>query len=166
MLVFILLSVLSKRVSDRVLLLIGLIGNILTLIFLIVYLPVAVPRTDRWFEYVMLAVPVLGNIFSLPFIVLASISLLSKITTPESQGLTQGIRRTVVGLACILGPNWSGMSTLKFRDLLEKISILISIFTGAFYKQWYFMLGPLIGLLSVSLLLTLLSFRYLKPRQI
>lgn len=113
MLVFIMLSILSKRVKDRTLLLIGLIGNLSTLVFLIVYLPTAVPGANKMKDYVLFMAPVLANVFSLPFIVLASISLLSKITSKNSQGLTQGIRRTVVGIACILGPNWAGWSNLN-----------------------------------------------------
>lgn len=164
MLVFALLSMLSKRISDRAILLVGLVGNTLTLIFLIVYLPHACPGDKTWLSYLLFAIPTFGNIFSLPFIVLASISLLSKITSPESQGLTQGIRRTVVGLACILGPNWSG----NYLSSLSSISLSFTnfILLGSFYKQWYLLLGPLIGLLGLSLTMSLLSYKYLKPREL
>jgi hypothetical protein len=84
--------------------------------------------------------PVFGNVLSLPFIVIGSISLLSKITSPKSQGLTQGIRRTFVGLACILGPTWS----------------------GTFYKQWNILVGSLIFLLTITLIMTIVSFQRLR----
>lgn len=144
MIVFLFLSFLSKKIKDRNLLMIGIIGNLLTLIFLIVYLPMAEPSKGNIQQYLLFIFPVFGNVFSLPFIVLASISLLSKITSVESQGLTQGIRRTVVGLACILGPNWGGV----------------------FYKQWYIMIGTLIFLLTLSLIMSLMSFKKLVARPI
>lgn len=144
MIVFLLLSFLSKKIKDRNLLMIGIIGNLLTLIFLIVYLPMAEPSNGNIVQYLLFIFPVFGNVFSLPFIVLASISLLSKITSVESQGLTQGIRRTVVGLACILGPNWGGV----------------------FYKRWYIMIGTLIFLLTISLIMSLISFKKLVARPI
>jgi MFS transporter, ceroid-lipofuscinosis neuronal protein 7 len=62
-----------------------------------------------WMNYLLIFIPCFINVFSLPFIVVGSITLLSKITQRESQGLTQGIRRSIVGIASILGPNWSGI---------------------------------------------------------
>ena len=145
MVVFFVLGLVSKRVKDRNLLLIGIIGNLLTLIFLMIYLPYQTPdkKVIEIKDYVLFMIPVFANVSSLPLIVLGSISLLSKLTSMDSQGLTQGIRRTVVGIACILGPNWS----------------------GTFYGQWYVLIGSLIGVLSVSLLMTLLSFKYLKANE-
>ena len=108
MIVFVALSFLSKKLSDRVLLLIGLLGNLGSLIFLIFYLPKAIPNQNRIQDYLLFTVPVFFNVFSLPFIVLSSISLLSKLTSSHMQGLTQGLRRTTVGFACIMGPIWAG----------------------------------------------------------
>ncbi len=142
MVVFLALSFLSKKISDRILLLIGLLGNLASLIFLIVYLPRARPNTGKLIDYFLFAVPMFANVFSLPFIVLSSISLLSKITSAHSQGLTQGLRRTTVGVACILGPIWA----------------------GALYKSWYILTGTLIVLITLCLLMTLLSFKHLKAR--
>ena len=114
MVVFIMLSFLTKKIKDRTLLLIGLTINMLTLIFLIVYLPTYKqtqnpdPSQIPIKDYIIFMCPTLANVFSLPLIVLASISLLSKITSLENQGLSQGIRRTVVGIATIIGPLWAG----------------------------------------------------------
>ena len=112
--VFMLLSFITKKIKDRTLLLVGLVVNLLTLIFLIVYLPNykqpvnPVPSQISLKDYAIFMCPTLTNVFSLPLIVLASISLLSKITSLENQGLSQGMRRTVVGLATIIGPLWAG----------------------------------------------------------
>lgn len=145
MVVFFILGLISKRVKDRSLLLIGIIGNLITLIFLMVYLPYQSPdkKVIELKDYALFMLPVFANVSSLPLIVLGSISLLSKLTSLETQGLTQGIRRTVVGIACILGPNWS----------------------GTFYGQWYVLIGSLIGVLSLSLLMTLLSFKHLRANE-
>jgi hypothetical protein len=64
----------------------GLIGNLVTLIFLIFYLPQAVPNRNRFEDFALFMLPVFGNVLSLPFIVIGSISLLSKITNSKSQG--------------------------------------------------------------------------------
>lgn len=108
MLVFILLSVISKKVSDRILMVIGLVGNLSTLVFLILWLPNAVPGSKTIKDYLFFGIPVFFNVFSLPLIVLPTISLLSKVTDIKSQGLTQGLRSAFVGFAQILGPNWAG----------------------------------------------------------
>lgn len=107
MIVFLFLSFMSKKISDRLLMLIGLVVNLLTLIYLIIYLPKIVPFDEN---FVAFLAPCLLNVFSLPLIVLSSISLLSKVTSLHSQGMTQGIRRTIVGIANILGPLWSGIN--------------------------------------------------------
>lgn len=114
MVVFLLLSFISKKINDRTMLLVGLIGNLSTLIFLIVYLPKAVPNNGQIKDVVLFMAPVFANVFSLPLIVLSSISLLSKLTSQANQGLTQGLRRTMVGIACILGPNWAGWLRYNF----------------------------------------------------
>lgn len=139
---FLAIGVISKKVKDRTLLTMGLVGNLSTLVFLIVFVPqLGDKQTDSTKNIVLFMAAVFGNVFSLPFIVLGSISLLSKLTSKHSQGLTQGIRRTVVGIASIIGPIWAGF----------------------FYKNWYILFGTFIGILSMSLFMILLSFKYLKP---
>ncbi len=108
MLVFLLLSFISKKVNDRILMIIGLVGNISTVVFLIIYIPNAVPLRNQIRDYLWFGLPVFFNVFSLPLIVLPSISLLSKVTDIKSQGLTQGLRSAFSGMGQILGPNWAG----------------------------------------------------------
>lgn len=170
MIVFLLLSFLSKKFKDRTLVLVGLIGNLSTLIFLIIYLPMAVPLRNKPLDYLLFMLPIFGNVFSLPFIVLGSISLLSKISSLSNQGLTQGIRRTVVGIACILGPNWAGSYQMKTFILLSNsynfgLLILFCVFQGIFYKEWYLLIGSLIALLLLSLIMLLISYKRLNSQQ-
>ena len=115
MLVFCLLTVISKKIGDRILLITGLIGNLVTLAILIVWLPMAVPNRNQLQDFLFFSIPVFFNVFSLPLIVLPSISLLSKVTNIHTQGLTQGIRSVFVGLAQIMGPIWAGkQSTFNY----------------------------------------------------
>lgn len=141
LLVFLILSFLTKCISERVLLLTGLIGNLLTLIFLLVYLPMAKVGAKDAVSIILFILPVFGNVFSLPLIALGSISSLSKITSMHTQGQTQGIRRAVVGISTIFGPIW----------------------TGVFYGSWRLLFGSLIALVSLSLIMLILSFKWLKP---
>ena len=139
-LVFLLLSFLTKLITERYLLLIGLIGNILTLIFLFVYVPIAKIGDTSFTAILLFMLPVFGNVFSLPLIALGSISLISKITSPNTQGQTQGIRRMVVGVSTILGPIWAGV----------------------YYGNWRVLFGALIALVALSLIMLLMSFKWLK----
>ncbi len=139
LLVFFILSFLTKKISERVLLLIGLLGNISTLIFLFVYVPIAVVGDTRISSILLFMLPVFGNVFSLPLIALGSISSLSKITSSHNQGQTQGIRRMIVGISTILGPIWGGV----------------------FYGKWRILFGTLISLVAISLLMLILSFKWL-----
>jgi len=140
LLVFLLLSFLTKKISDRALLVIGLAGNLITLVYLFFYLPHAVVGRTEIKDILAFILPLMGNVFSLPFIAIGSISALSKITRKETQGLTQGIRRSVVGIACIYGPIWAGV----------------------FYGEWYILFSSLIGIVSLSLLMLLLSYKWLE----
>jgi hypothetical protein len=88
MIVFLVLSFISKKISDRIIMLIGITVNLLTLIYLIIYLPKV---SVNQFNYFAFLAPCFLNVFSLPLIVLSSISLLSKVTDLNSQGQTQGI---------------------------------------------------------------------------
>jgi hypothetical protein len=55
----------------------------------------------------------------------------------------KGMRRSIVGIACILGPIWCGL----------------------FYAKWYFLFGSLILVVTIPLCMLLLSFKYIVPIQ-
>lgn len=107
MLVFVMLTLITSKISDRLLMVIGLLGNLSTLLFLTIWLPNAVP-SHRIKDILLFAIPAFIQVFSLPLIVLPTISLLSKVTSIKNQGFTQGLRSVFVGIAQILGPNWAG----------------------------------------------------------
>lgn len=140
MVVYIIVGIISTKISDRIMLIIGLIVNLSSLVILIVWLPQAVHLRNSITDYLLFSIPMFLNVFTLPLITIPSISLLSKVTNLKTQGLTQGLRSAFVSFGCILGPNW----------------------TGSFYKNWYIFLGVLMGLVSVSICMSLLSFTKLK----
>ena len=103
----------AKRISDKILLLTGLVVNFIMIVILLAYMPnykhaMLTKRISQIDYLVFICTTLCATVFSLPLIVVSSISLLSKITSSTNQGLTQGIRRSFVDIACIIGPLWAG----------------------------------------------------------
>lgn len=125
---------LSGRVAERVVLAIGLaicnISNVWCLIFL------ATPLGDYPWQLTEFIIGVFLQVLGLPFVAVAQVSLYSKVTAEKTQGFSQGVRRSVGGLATILGPLWAGGLT----------------------DSMYIMLGVMMGLLV--LLSVMLAFSY------
>lgn len=125
---------LSGRVAERVVLAIGLaicnISNVWCLIFL------ATPLGDYPWQLTEFIIGVFLQVLGLPFVAVAQVSLYSKVTAEKTQGFSQGVRRSVGGLATILGPLWAGGLT----------------------DNLYIMLGVMMGLLA--LLSIMLAFSY------
>lgn len=125
---------LSGRVAERVVLAIGLaicsISNVWCLIFL------ANPLGDYPWQLTEFIIGVFLQVLGLPFVAVAQVSLYSKVTAAKTQGFSQGVRRSVGGLATILGPLWAGGLT----------------------DNMYIMLGVMMGLLT--LLSVMLAFSY------
>ncbi|KAK7889799.1 hypothetical protein WMY93_025359 [Mugilogobius chulae] len=125
---------LSGRVAERVVLAIGLaicnISNVWCLIFL------ATPLGDFPWQLTEFIIGVFLQVLGLPFVAVAQVSLYSKVTAEKTQGFSQGVRRSVGGLATILGPLWAGGLT----------------------DNMYIMLGVMMGLLVI--LSIMLAFSY------
>uniref|UniRef100_A0A2D4NUA9 Major facilitator superfamily (MFS) profile domain-containing protein n=1 Tax=Micrurus surinamensis TaxID=129470 RepID=A0A2D4NUA9_MICSU len=86
-----------------------------------------------------LVVGVFLQVLGLPFVAVSQVSLFSKITAERTQGFSQGLRRSVGGIATILGPLWAGGLT----------------------DNLYIMLGVMMGLLSLLMVMVGLSYKYL-----
>lgn len=138
-LVFMLVRFLSKKLQDRVMLLFGCAMLTLANCWLLYVVPHSTPDTPQK-NIAFFAIGIILDMMSLPFLVVCSISLFSKLTRKDTQGLSQGIRRSVVGVSCIIAPLWAG-STLD---------------------KPYIMFGVMIGLLVMSLLMLSISFSKLK----
>lgn len=125
---------LSGRVTERVVLAIGLaicnISNVWCIIFL------ATPLGDYPWQLTEFIIGVFLQVLGLPFVAVAQVSLYSKVTAEKTQGFSQGVRRSVGGLATILGPLWAGGLT----------------------DNLYIMLGVMMGLLAI--LSVMLAFSY------
>lgn len=137
-LVFILVKKLSGKISDRWLMVIGVAFEGLALIWYLFMLASAKPYESRILP--TLTVGTLLIVFGVPFFSVANISLYSKITDEKTQGIAQGIQRSVTGLAMIMGPLWG----------------------GALLHQLYVMLGVMAALEVILTLMILLSFHRLK----
>uniref|UniRef100_H2T273 Major facilitator superfamily domain-containing protein 8-like n=1 Tax=Takifugu rubripes TaxID=31033 RepID=H2T273_TAKRU len=125
---------LSRRVAERVVLAIGLaicnVSGIWCLIFM------AKPLGDFTWMLTEFIIGVFLQVLGLPFVAVAQVSLFSKVTAEKTQGLSQGVRRSVGGLATILGPLWAGGLT----------------------DNLYIMMGVMMALLA--LLMIMLAFSY------
>uniref|UniRef100_A0A8C5DVB6 Uncharacterized LOC114461822 n=1 Tax=Gouania willdenowi TaxID=441366 RepID=A0A8C5DVB6_GOUWI len=100
---------LSRHVEERGVFAIGLsICNIACVWFLIFLVKPIGSYAWRMTEFVFgLFLQVLGW----PFVSVAQVSLFSKLTNEKTQGFSHGVRRSVGGLATILGPLWAGSLT-------------------------------------------------------
>ncbi|XP_059152559.1 uncharacterized protein LOC131938519 isoform X2 [Physella acuta] len=139
LIVFFIMSRLSRCVSDRVLMLFGAVMILASNIWLLWYLPSAPPH-NRMKNIPYFAVAVFFDILSLPFLLVCATSLYSKLTRKQTQGLSQGLRRGVVGLGTIIAPLWGSSAS----------------------NQPFVLLGVLVGLQSLSLVLCVLSYKRLK----
>ncbi|XP_067659424.1 uncharacterized protein [Haliotis asinina] len=141
-LIFVLTSWLSRKLEDRYLIAIG--GFILTVsnVWYLYFLPSCTPDNPGW----TLPGFIVGTIFDvagLPFLMVCGVSLYSKLTRRETQGLSQGIRRSVTGLGTIMAPLWAG-------------STVTMLYVG---------IGVLVALLFISQMMLWLSFKRLKLPQ-
>lgn len=139
--VFVLVRKLSHKMDDRWLMVIGIAFEGFALVWYLALLANAKP-----YDSIVLPTIIVGTlviVFGLPFFSVANVSLYSKITDEKTQGIAQGIQRSVTGLAMILGPLWGGALT----------------------RRLYLMLGVMAGLEVILAILMFLSFHRLKPTE-
>ncbi|XP_054459175.1 major facilitator superfamily domain-containing protein 8 [Anoplopoma fimbria] len=118
---------LSQRVAERVVLAIGLaicnISGVWCLIFL------ANPLGGFPWQLTEFVIGVFLQVLGLPFVAVAQVSLFSKITSEKTQGFSQGVRRSVGGLATILGPLWAGGLTDNLYIMMGVMMTLLALLT-------------------------------------
>uniref|UniRef100_A0A8C4YW29 Major facilitator superfamily (MFS) profile domain-containing protein n=1 Tax=Gadus morhua TaxID=8049 RepID=A0A8C4YW29_GADMO len=118
---------LSRRAKERVVLAVGLaicnISSVWCLIFL------ANPIGDFPYQLTEFIIGVFLQVLGLPFVAVAQVSLFSKVTSEKTQGFSQGVRRSVGGLATILGPLWAGGLTENMYIMLGVIMALLLLLT-------------------------------------
>ncbi|KAF3858723.1 hypothetical protein F7725_011924 [Dissostichus mawsoni] len=134
---------LSRRVEDRAVLGMGLIICCTACIWCLVFL--CDPRGGYEWELTAFIIGVFLQLLGLPFVAVSQVSLFSKVTAEKTQGFSQGVRRSVGGLATILGPLWAGGLT----------------------NNLYVMLGMMLALLIMITVMTVLSYdRLTEPRAV
>ncbi|XP_041848751.1 major facilitator superfamily domain-containing protein 8 [Melanotaenia boesemani] len=132
---------LSRKVEDRVVLAVGLVICCTACIWCLIFL--CNPRGGYGWELSAFIIGVFLQLLGLPFVAVSQVSLFSKVTAEKTQGFSQGVRRSVGGLATILGPLWAGGLT----------------------NNLYIMLGMMLALLIMITVMTVLSYeRLAEPR--
>ncbi|KAJ8374271.1 hypothetical protein SKAU_G00048510 [Synaphobranchus kaupii] len=119
----------------------GLIICNIACIWCLVFL--ARPLGDFPWQLTEFIIGVFLQVLGLPFVAVAQVSLFSKVTAEKTQGFSQGVRRSVGGLATILGPLWAAGLT----------------------ENLYIMLGVMMGLLALLTIMMFISYeRLVEPR--
>ncbi|XP_008283671.1 major facilitator superfamily domain-containing protein 8 [Stegastes partitus] len=132
---------LSSKVADRAVLATGLVICCTACTWCLVFL--CNPRGGYDWELSAFIIGVFLQLLGLPFVAVSQVSLFSKVTAEKTQGFSQGVRRSVGGLATILGPLWAGGLT----------------------NNLYIMLGMMLALLVMITVMTALSYdRLTEPR--
>ncbi|XP_024922003.1 uncharacterized protein LOC103396149 isoform X1 [Cynoglossus semilaevis] len=134
---------LSSKVADRVVLMVGLVICCAACVWSLIFL--CDPRGGYEWELTAFVVGVFLQLLGLPFVAVSQVSLFSKVTAEKTQGFSQGVRRSVGGLATILGPLWAGGLT----------------------NHLYIMLGMMLALLMMITVMAVLSYEHLaEPRTV
>lgn len=77
------------------------------------------------------------QVLGLPFVAVSQVSLFSKVTSEKTQGFSHGLRRSIGGVAMILGPLWAGGLTENLYIMLAVMMALLTLLTvmvGLSYK--------------------------------
>uniref|UniRef100_A0A667YXH7 Major facilitator superfamily domain containing 8-like 2 n=1 Tax=Myripristis murdjan TaxID=586833 RepID=A0A667YXH7_9TELE len=118
---------LSCKVADRAVLAVGLVICCTACIWCLIFL--TNPRGGYEWELAVFIIGVFLQLLGLPFVAVSQVSLFSKVTAEKTQGFSQGIRRSVGGLATILGPLWAGGLTNNLYIMLGMMLALLTMIT-------------------------------------
>ncbi|XP_017543349.1 uncharacterized protein mfsd8l1 isoform X1 [Pygocentrus nattereri] len=124
---FVLVRWLSRRVAERVVLAVGLILCNISCVWCLIFL--ANPQGGFPWQLAEFIIGVFLQVLGLPFVAVAQVSLFSKITAEKTQGFSHGVRRSVGGLATILGPLWAGGLTSSLYVMLGVMMALLALLT-------------------------------------
>ncbi|XP_061493419.1 major facilitator superfamily domain-containing protein 8-like [Rhineura floridana] len=143
---FFLVRCLSARLTDRVLLVLGLIICTIACIWCLFFL--GWPQGTFAVLLTELVVGVFLQVLGLPFVAVSQVSLFSKVTAERTQGFSQGLRRSVGGVATILGPLWAGGLTNNLYIMLGVMMALLSLLTIMVGLSYAYLVEPPRGCLS------------------
>ncbi|XP_031678204.1 uncharacterized protein mfsd8l1 [Oncorhynchus kisutch] len=131
---------LCRRTTERVVLAVGLILCHISCVWCLIFL--ANPQGNFPWQLAEFIIGVFLQISGLPFVAVAQVCLFSKITSLKSQGLSQGVRRSVGGLATILGPLWGGGLTGHMYIMLGLMMALLALFAIMFSFSYPRLVAP------------------------
>ncbi|XP_071018538.1 major facilitator superfamily domain-containing protein 8-like [Oncorhynchus clarkii lewisi] len=131
---------LCRRTTERVVLAVGLILCHISCVWCLIFL--ANPQGNFPWQLAEFIIGVFLQISGLPFVAVAQVCLFSKITSVKSQGLSQGVRRSVGGLATILGPLWGGGLTGHMYIMLGLMMALLALFAIMFSFSYPRLVAP------------------------
>ncbi|XP_049587940.1 major facilitator superfamily domain-containing protein 8 [Syngnathus scovelli] len=118
---------LSRRVAERAILAVGLSICNISCVWCLIFL--ANPIGGFPWQLAEFVIGVFLQVLGLPFVAVAQVSLFSKVTSEKTQGFSQGVRRSVGGLATILGPLWAGGLTDNMYIMMGVMMVLLSLLT-------------------------------------
>ncbi|XP_077573518.1 major facilitator superfamily domain-containing protein 8 [Stigmatopora nigra] len=118
---------LSRRFAERVILAVGLSICNISCVWCLIFL--ANPLGDFPWQLTEFVIGVFLQVLGLPFVAVAQVSLFSKVTSEKTQGFSQGVRRSVGGLATILGPLWAGGLTDNMYIMMGVMMVLLVLLT-------------------------------------
>ncbi|XP_074490660.1 major facilitator superfamily domain-containing protein 8 [Sebastes fasciatus] len=118
---------LSQRFAERVILAVGLAICIIAGVWSIIFM--ANPLGPYPWPLTEFIIGVFLQVLGLPFVAVAQVSLFSKVTSEKTQGFSQGVRRSVGGLATILGPLWAGGLTENLYIMMGVMMALLALLT-------------------------------------
>ncbi|XP_053486070.1 major facilitator superfamily domain-containing protein 8 [Ictalurus furcatus] len=122
---FFLVRWLSRVLEERVLLAAGLLVSCVACVWCLVFL--ADPKGGFALELTEFIIGVFLQLMGLPFVAVSQVSLFSKVTAEKTQGFSQGVRRSIGGLATILGPLWAGGLTGNLYVMLGMMLFLLTL---------------------------------------
>ncbi|XP_068069649.1 major facilitator superfamily domain-containing protein 8 isoform X1 [Danio rerio] len=122
---FFLVRWLSRVLEDRVVLAVGLLICSGACVWCLIFL--ANPQGGLGFELFEFIIGVFLQLLGLPFVAVSQVSLFSKVTAEKTQGFSQGVRRSVGGLATILGPLWAGGLIGNLYVMLGMMMLLLTL---------------------------------------
>uniref|UniRef100_W5LIM1 Major facilitator superfamily domain containing 8-like 2 n=1 Tax=Astyanax mexicanus TaxID=7994 RepID=W5LIM1_ASTMX len=129
---FFLVRWLSRVLEDRAVLAVGLLICCGACVWCIIFL--ASPQGGFAVELTEFIIGVFLQLLGLPFVAVSQVSLFSKVTAEKTQGFSQGVRRSVGGLATILGPLWAGGLTGNLYVMLGMMLLLLIMMVLSYEK--------------------------------
>ena len=139
-LVFIVLTLLSKKFADRSLILAGLVLNIVTYIWFLATVPYYQPndRSNIW----SFSIGTVLDLASIPILLDISLALFSKLLSDDVQGFGHAVRRFVASFAMFIGPIW-GSGSLPWLNVLFSIPLLLLVIASIMFLTSYNKMKPI-----------------------